>query len=107
MHTKSCWSLHLTGESLTRDIINPTTITPEIMCGRWSVHIQPFPAFPFLLPEFAGRAALTPAFLESHTGLVHLQLAASFSVLGLVTGFSSCHRVGLDQIQAIYRLNCP
>lgn len=96
MHTKSCWLLHLTGESLTRDIINPAMIIPEIMCGSWSVHIQPFPVFPFLLPEFAGRAALAPAFLESHTGLVHLELAVSFSVLSTVKRFYPCHRVGVD-----------
>lgn len=92
MHTKSCWLLHLTGESLTRDIINPAMIIPEIMCGSWRVHILPFPAFPFLRPQFA----LAPAFLESHTGLVHLQLAVSFSVLSTVKGFYPYHRVGLD-----------
>lgn len=99
MHTKSCWLLHLTGESLPRGTMK---LSLKSCWGSWSVYIQPFPAFPFLLPRCAERAALGPAFLESHTGLVHLQLAVSFSVLGIVTGFSTYHRVGLDQIQAIY-----
>lgn len=44
MHTKSCWLLHLTGESLTRGVINPTMIVPEILCGHWSHPAIPIPS---------------------------------------------------------------
>lgn len=73
--------------------MNPAMIIPEIM--YMSYHSLPSHSFS---QSLQGELHL----LESHTGLVHLKFVASFSVLGIEIGFSTYHRVGLDQIQEIY-----